>query len=421
MSALAGRVLAAPGLDVARVRADFPCLQQTIHGRPLVFLDTAASAQKPAAVIDAMARMLREDYANIHRGVYDLSERATELHEGARATAQRFINAATPREIVFTRNATEGINLVAHSFVAPSIRPGDQVLITGLEHHANIVPWQLLVERTGLELVVAPINDDGELLRDRFEDLLTERTRLVSVTWVSNALGTVNPVRDIIALAHRRGLPVLLDAAQAVQHMPVDVRDLDCEFLVFSGHKLYGPSGIGVLYGKAELLEAMPPYQGGGEMIASVSYAHTEFNEIPYKFEAGTPAIEAAVGLAAAIDYVVSLGLDNIAAHEAALLAHGTRSLQQIPGLRLVGTARDKCSVLVVRHGRRASTGHRHALGPRRHCDPHRPSLRAADDRASRPQRNRARVHRAVQQRGGPRRLGPQPAPHRVEVLMEMP
>ena len=346
MSALAGRVLAAPGLDVARVRADFPCLQQTIHGRPLVFLDTAASAQKPAAVIDAMARMLREDYANIHRGVYDLSERATELHEGARATAQRFINAATPREIVFTRNATEGINLVAHSFVAPSVRPGDQVLITGLEHHANIVPWQLLVERTGLELVVAPINDDGELLRDRFEDLLTERTRLVSVTWVSNALGTVNPVRDIIALAHRRGLPVLLDAAQAVQHMPVDVRDLDCEFLVFSGHKLYGPSGIGVLYGKAELLEAMPPYQGGGEMIASVSYAHTEFNEIPYKFEAGTPAIEAAVGLAAAIDYVVSLGLDNIAAHEAALLAHGTRSLQQIPGLRLVGTARDKCSVL---------------------------------------------------------------------------
>ena len=346
MSALAGQVRAARGLDVARVRADFPCLQQTIHGRPLVFLDTAASAQKPAVVIDAMARMLREDYANIHRGVYDLSERATELHEGARATVQRFINAATAREIVFTRNATEGINLVAHSFVAPSVRPGDQVLITGLEHHANIVPWQLLAERTGLELVVAPINDAGELLLDRFEELLSERTRLVSVTWVSNALGTVNPVHDIIALAHARGLPVLLDAAQAVQHMPVDVGDLDCEFLVFSGHKLYGPSGIGVLYGKAGLLEAMPPYQGGGEMIASVSYARTEFNDIPYKFEAGTPAIEAAVGLAAAIDYVTSLGLDNIAAHEATLLAHGTRSLQQTPGLRLVGTARDKCSVL---------------------------------------------------------------------------
>ncbi len=346
MSALAGQMRAAPGLDVASVRADFPCLQQTIHGMPLVFLDTAASAQKPAAVIDAMARVLREDYANIHRGVYDLSERATALHEGARATAQRFINAASAREIVFTRNATEGINLVAQSFVAPHVLPGDQVLITGLEHHANIVPWQLLAERTGLELAVAPINDDGELLLDRFAALLTERTRLVSVTWVSNALGTVNPVRDIIALAHGRGVPVLLDAAQAVQHMPVDVQGLDCEFLVFSGHKLYGPSGIGVLYGKAELLEAMPPYQGGGEMIASVSYAQTEFNEIPYKFEAGTPAIEAAVGLAAAIDYVDSLGLDHIAAHEAALLAHGTRSLQQIPGLRLVGTAREKCSVL---------------------------------------------------------------------------
>jgi cysteine desulfurase / selenocysteine lyase len=346
MSALANQVRAVPGLDIARVRADFPCLQQTIHGRPLVFLDTAASAQKPAAVIDAMARVLRHDYANIHRGIYDLSQRATELHEGARARVQRFINAAEAREIIFTRNTTEAINLVAQSFVRPRIRPGDQVLITGLEHHANIVPWQLLGDQFGLELVVAPINDDGELLLDRFEALLSERTRLVSVTWVSNALGTVNPVYDIVGLAHGRGLPVLLDAAQAVQHMPVDVQDLDCEFLAFSGHKLYGPSGIGVLYGKAELLQEMPPYQGGGEMIASVSYEHTEFNEIPYKFEAGTPAIEAAVGLAAAIDYVDALGLDNIAAHESALLAYGTRSLQQIPGVRLVGTARDKCSVL---------------------------------------------------------------------------
>jgi cysteine desulfurase/selenocysteine lyase len=346
MSALAGQVRVSPGLDIARVRADFPCLQQTIHGRPLVFLDTAASAQKPAAVIEAIARVLREDYANIHRGVYELSERATELHEGARATVQRFVNAAAAREIVFTRNATEGINLVAQSFVRPRVRPGDQVLITGLEHHANIVPWQLLGEQTGLELAVAPISDQGELLLDQLAALMSERTRLVAVTWVSNALGTVNPVHDIIALAHGRDLPVLLDAAQAVQHMPVDVQDLDCEFLVFSGHKLYGPSGIGVLYGKAGLLEAMPPYQGGGEMIASVSYERTEFNDIPYKFEAGTPAIEAAVGLAAAIDYVDALGLDNIAAHEAALLAHGTRILQQIPGLRLVGTARDKCSVL---------------------------------------------------------------------------
>jgi cysteine desulfurase / selenocysteine lyase len=346
MSALADAVRRGTGLDVARVRADFPCLQQTVHGRPLVFLDTAASAQKPAVVIEAMARVLRKDYANIHRGIYDLSQRATELHENARAAAQRFINAADPREIVFTRNATEGINLVAQSFVRPRARPGDRVLITGLEHHANIVPWQLLRDQIGLEMAVAPINDDGELLVEEFEALLSERTRLVSVTWVSNALGTVNPVREIIALAHARGLPVLLDAAQAVQHMPVDAQDLDCEFLVFSGHKLYGPSGIGVLYGKADLLEAMPPYQGGGEMIASVSYERTEFNEIPYKFEAGTPAIEAAVGLAAAIDYVEDLGLDRIAAHEAALLAHGTRALQQIPGLRLVGTARDKCSVL---------------------------------------------------------------------------
>jgi cysteine desulfurase / selenocysteine lyase len=343
---LADTVRQAPGLDVSRVRADFPCLHQTIHGRPLVFLDTAASAQKPAVVIEAMARVLRQDYANIHRGIYDLSQRATELHEGARATVQRFINAADAREIVFTRNATEGINLVAQSFVRPRVRPGDQVLITGLEHHANIVPWQLLRDQVGLEMVVAPINDDGELLLEEFEARLSDRTRLVSVTWVSNALGTVNPVHEMIALAHARGLPVLLDAAQAVQHMPVDVQELDCEFLVFSGHKLYGPSGIGVLYGKADLLEAMPPYQGGGEMISSVSYARTEFNEIPYKFEAGTPAIEAAVGLAAAIDYVDNLGLDKVAAHEAALLAYGTRALQQLPGLRLVGTARHKCSVL---------------------------------------------------------------------------
>jgi cysteine desulfurase / selenocysteine lyase len=346
MSALAETVRRAPVLDVARVRADFPCLQQTVHGRPLVFLDTAASAQKPAVVIEAMARVLREHYANIHRGIYDLSQRATELHEGARATAQRFINAADAREIVFTRNATEGINLVAQSFVRPRVQAGDQVLITGLEHHANIVPWQLLREQVGLEMVVAPINDDGELLLEEFEARLSDRTRLVAITWVSNALGTVNPVREIVALAHARGLPVLLDAAQAVQHMPVDVQELGCEFLVFSGHKVYGPSGIGVLYGQADLLEAMPPYQGGGEMIASVSYDRTEFNDIPYKFEAGTPAIEAAVGLAAAIEYLENLGLDAIAAHEAELLAYGTRALQQIPGLRLVGTARDKCSVL---------------------------------------------------------------------------
>lgn len=334
------------GLDIARVRADFPCLDQTIHGRPLVFLDTAASAQKPNAVIETLASVLRHDYANIHRGVYDLSQRATDLHETARAKVQALLHAADAREIVFTRNATEGINLVAQSFLRPRLAPGDQVLITGMEHHANIVPWQLLADQAGLELVVAPINDDGELELDAFEALITARTRLVSVTWVSNALGTINPVHEIVALAHRRGVPVLLDAAQAVQHLPVDVQELDCEFLVFSGHKLYGPSGIGVLYGKGALLEAMPPYQGGGEMISSVSFAGTEFADIPYKFEAGTPAIEAAVGLGAAIDYVQSLGLDNIAAHEADVLAYASRAMQQVPGLRLVGTARHKCSVL---------------------------------------------------------------------------
>jgi cysteine desulfurase/selenocysteine lyase len=333
-------------LDVARVRADFPCLQQTVHGRPLVFLDTAASAQKPSVVIDELARMLREDYANIHRGIYDLSQRATERHDAAREKVRGLLNAGEAREIVFTRNATEGINLVAQSFVRPRVRPGDQVLITAMEHHANIVPWQLLAAQCGLELMVAPITDEGELVLDELAALLSPRTTLVAVTWVSNALGTVNPVEEIIELSHRRGIPVLLDAAQAVQHMPVDVRRLDCDFLVFSGHKLYGPSGIGALYGKADLLEAMPPYQGGGEMIASVSFAGTEFNEITHKIEAGTPASEAAVALGTAIDYVQTLGLDAIARHEAELLDYATDEMGRVPGLHLVGTAPHKCSVL---------------------------------------------------------------------------
>jgi len=332
--------------DAARARLDFPCLHQTVHGRPLVYLDSATSAQKPQAVIDAVAGVLCHDYANIHRGVHTLSERATDLHEGAREKVRAFINAAERREVVFTRGGTEGINLVAQSYVRPRARPGDEVLITTMEHHANIVPWQLLGEQIGLKLVVAPINDDGELLLDALPGLISERTRLVSVPWVSNALGTINPVHDIVALAHARGVPVLIDACQAVQHIPVDVRELDCDFLVFSGHKIYGPSGIGVLYGKAELLEAMPPYQGGGDMILSVSFEGTEFNELPYKFEAGTPAIEAAVGLGAALDYLVGLGIDRVAAHEAELLADATRTLQQIPGLRIVGTARAKSSVL---------------------------------------------------------------------------
>ena len=334
------------GLDVDAVRADFPCLHQQVHDRPLVFLDSATSAQKPQVVIDTLSEVLRRDYANIHRGVHTLSQRATDLHDGAREKIRAFINAGSTREVVFTRGGTEAINLVAQSFVRPRAKAGDEVLITTMEHHANIVPWQLLTEQIGLKLVVAPINDDGELLVDELSDLISERTLLVSLPWVSNALGTINPVHDVVALAHARGVPVLLDACQAVQHIPIDVQELDCDFLVFSGHKLYGPSGIGALYGKEALLESMPPYQGGGDMILSVSFEETEFNELPYKFEAGTPAIEAAAGLGAAIDYVNSLGLDAIAAHENQLLAYATRALNQIPGLRIIGTARAKSSVI---------------------------------------------------------------------------
>ena len=332
--------------DVDRIRCRFPCLHQEVHGRPLVYLDTATSAQKPDVVIDAVARTMRRDYANIHRGVHTLSQRATDIHDGARERVRSFLNAADAREIIFTRNGTEGINLVAQSFVRPLVRPGDEVLITTMEHHANIVPWQLLQQQVGLNLVVGPITDNGELLLAEFIERMTPRTRLVSVPWVSNALGTVNPVHEIVAAAHERGIPVLVDACQAVQHMRVDVQDVDCDFLVFSGHKLYGPSGIGALYGRAELLESMPPYQGGGDMILSVSFDGTEFNEVPYKFEAGTPAIEAAAGLHAAIDFLDDLGVERVAEHEADLLAYATRALQQIAGLRLVGTARHKASVL---------------------------------------------------------------------------
>lgn len=332
--------------DVEAVRHQFPCLHQEVHGRPLVYLDSATSAQKPRAVIDAISRTLSHDYANIHRGVHSLSQRATDIHEGARERCRRFLNAGDRREIVFTRNGTEGINLVAQSFVRPRCTPGDEVLITTMEHHANIVPWQLLAETHGLKLVVAPITDEGELLVDELIGRMSSRTRLVSIPWVSNALGTINPVHEIVEEAHRRGLPVLLDACQAVQHFAVDVREVDCDFLVFSGHKLYGPSGIGVLYGKEQHLEAMPPYQGGGDMILSVTFEHTDFNELPFKFEAGTPAIEAAAGLTAAIDFVEEVGRDCVARHEADLLAHATRTLMQIPGLRIVGTAPEKCSVI---------------------------------------------------------------------------
>jgi cysteine desulfurase / selenocysteine lyase len=342
---MSGATLAG-GLDVARVRLDFPILATRMHDRPLVYLDSAASTQKPACVIDEHARFYREDYANIHRGIYELSQRATDLHEAARRKVQGLINASDSREVIFTRNATESINLVAHSFARPRLGPGDEILITTMEHHANIVPWQVLRDQTGARLVVAPIDDDGTLLMDAFAGLLSDRTRLVAVTWVSNALGTVNPVEEIVALAQARGVPVLIDAAQAVQHRVVDVQALGCDFLVFSGHKMYAPSGVGVLWGKGEHLEAMPPWQTGGDMIASVSFERTEWNEIPYKFEAGTPDIAGIVALGRAVDYLRELGLERVRAHEERLLAYATRALAQIPGLRLIGTARDKSSVL---------------------------------------------------------------------------
>ena len=335
-----------PAYDVARVRRDFPILATRMNDRPLVYLDTAASAQKPAIVIDTLKRFYEQDYANIHRGVYDLSQRATAADDAARRKVQRFLGAADWREIVFTRNATEAINLVAASFLRPRLQAGDEVLVTEMEHHANIVPWQLAADAVGAKVVAAPVSDTGELSLDAFVDRITPRTRMIAVAWVSNVLGTVNPVHELVRIAHARDIPILIDAAQAVQHIPVDVQDLDADFLVFSGHKLYGPSGVGVLYGKATHLEAMPPYQGGGDMIDRVSFAGTTWNEIPFKFEAGTPDIAGIVALGAAIDYVEALGLEAIAAHESEVLAYATRAINQLPGVRIIGTAREKCSVL---------------------------------------------------------------------------
>jgi cysteine desulfurase/selenocysteine lyase len=335
-----------PALDVARVRQDFPILSQRVHGKPLVYLDSAASAQKPRAVIDAELRVYLEDYANIHRGVHLLSQRSTEAYEGTRETVRRFLNARSEKEIVFTRNATEGINLVAATYGRRHVGPGDEVVITAMEHHSNIVPWQMLCEEKGARLRVVPINDAGELLLEEYEKLLTPRTKLVAVTHVSNALGTINPVERIVELAHGQGVPVLVDGAQAVQHMRVDVQALDADFYVFTGHKIYGPTGVGILYGKQALLEAMPPYQGGGDMIRSVSFERTTYAPPPAKFEAGTPNIAGGIALGAAIDYVSRLGLEAIARHEQDLLAYATGALQEVPGLRLVGTAKAKASVL---------------------------------------------------------------------------
>jgi cysteine desulfurase/selenocysteine lyase len=332
--------------DVRKLREDFPILRSRVHGKPLVYLDNAATTQKPRAVIDAILRYYEGQNSNIHRGVHHLSEVATRAYESARVKVQRFLHAADAREIIFTRGATESINLVAQSFLRPGLKAGDEVLITHMEHHSNIVPWQMLRDELGLVLQVAPINDQGELILEEFEKLLSPRTKLVSVTHVSNALGTIVPVKKIVEMARRRGAKVLLDGAQAVPHLAVDVRDLDCDFYAFSGHKLYGPTGIGVLYGKAALLEAMPPYQGGGDMILSVSFEKTKYNHLPYKFEAGTPHIEGVIGLGAGLDYVTSLGLGAIAAHEDDVLRHGTKVLSAVPGLRIIGTAREKAGVL---------------------------------------------------------------------------
>jgi cysteine desulfurase/selenocysteine lyase len=346
VSALAVQLAPAAALDVAAVRAQFPILRTRMQGRPLVYLDSAASTQKPQVVIDALKSFYERDYANIHRGIYELSQRASALHDEARRKVQRLIGARDWREIVFTRNATEAINLVAYAHLEPRLRPGDEILVTEMEHHANIVPWQLVAARTGAKLVPAPITDAGEIVWSAFLERLGPRTRLVAVAWVSNVLGTVNPVEDIVAEAHGRGIPVLIDAAQAVQHRPVDVAALGADFLVFSGHKMYGPSGVGVLWARREHLEAMRPWQGGGDMIERVSFAGTTWNEVPFKFEAGTPDIAGIVALGRAVDWLLELGLERIEAHEAALLAHAQRALAQVPGIRLIGTAPDKCSVV---------------------------------------------------------------------------
>ncbi len=332
-------------LDVQQIRQDFPILRQKIHGKPLIYLDNAATSQKPQAVLDTIQHFYTTDCSNIHRGVHQLSERATAAYEAAREKVRRFLNAAEAREIIFVRGTTEAINLVAYTFGRERLRPGDEILITAMEHHSNIVPWQILCER-GATLRVAPINDAGELLLDEFERLLTSRVKLVCVAHVSNALGTVNPVREIIRMSHRNGIPVLIDGAQAVPHMKVDVRELDCDFYAFSGHKVYGPTGIGVLYGKAELLESMPPFHGGGDMISSVTFEKTIYNVLPYKFEGGTPHIAGTLGLGAALDYITGIGMDRIAEHEHALLEYGTQALSGIPGVRLIGTAREKAGVL---------------------------------------------------------------------------
>jgi cysteine desulfurase / selenocysteine lyase len=332
--------------DVERIRAEFPILSRRVHGKPLVYLDNANTTQKPRAVIDADRRYYQEENANIHRGTHWLSEKATEAYEGARAKVARFLGAASPKEVVFTRGTTEAINLVASSFSQAFLKAGDEILITGLEHHSNIVPWQLACERMGARLVVVPITDDGEVPVEEFEKRLSSRTRLAAVSHVSNALGTVNPVKTFITRAHAQGIPVLVDGAQAAPHLPIDVADLACDFYAISGHKMYGPTGIGALYGRQEWLEKLPPYQGGGDMISSVTFEKTTYNDLPWKFEAGTANIAGGIGLGVAVDWLTGVGLPAVAAHEHELLVHATRKLTSIAGLTIVGRAKEKAAVV---------------------------------------------------------------------------
>jgi cysteine desulfurase/selenocysteine lyase len=334
------------GWDVEKIRRDFPILGEEVYGKPLTYLDNAATTQKPQPVIDTLTQYYSKENANIHRGIFCLSEQATKRYKSARHKIQEFIGAASDKEIVFVRGTTEALNLVAHCYGRTFLKAGDEVLITHMEHHSNIVPWQMLDGETGVKLKVAPINDQGELILEDFKKLLTDKVKFVSVVHVSNALGTVNPVKEIVRLAHAKGIPVMVDGAQAVAHTPVNVQDLDCDFYAFSGHKLLGPTGIGVLYGKKEFLEKMPPYQGGGDMIRSVTFEKTTYNELPYKFEAGTPHIAGVIGLGTAIDYIRSIGLERIEAYEQELLKYGTEKLLAVPGLRLIGTAKHKSAIL---------------------------------------------------------------------------
>ncbi|MBK9795139.1 MAG: cysteine desulfurase [Holophagaceae bacterium] len=333
-------------MDVTAIRKDFPLLSRVLHGKPVVYLDSAVSGQMPLPVIERMSKYERDEHTNVHRGVSTLSQEATDFFEAAREKVRKFIGAGSIKEIVWTRGTTEAINLVAQTFGRMTVKAGDEILLSAMEHHANIVPWQMLAEEKGATLKVIPMNNAGELILDSLDELITDRTKLLGLIHVSNVLGTVNPVKQIIARAHARGVPVLVDGAQAVPHLRVDVRDLDADFYVFSGHKLSGPTGIGVLYGRLELLEAMPPWHGGGSMIRNVTWEKTTYLGAPAKFEAGTPAIAAAIGLGAAIDYLTELGLDRIAAYEHDLLAHATERLERIPGLRILGTAKEKASVI---------------------------------------------------------------------------